>query len=149
VPTVEDSVTINRSPEDVWAFLTDPDNLTTYESQVTELEQLTEGEVAAGTRFRGVSKVLGRPITWTSEIVRFEPVSAYATKTVEAKLPFAVAWTLTPEGDGTRMDYRLEAESGLGGVFGKLGEPVVVKAQQRTLRTNLANLKALLESGAL
>ena len=62
-------------------------------------------------------------------------------------MPFSIAWTLVPEGGGTRLTYRLEAESGLGGVFGKLGEPLVVKAQQRTVRTNLANLKEILESG--
>jgi carbon monoxide dehydrogenase subunit G len=82
-------------------------------------------------------------------MVRFEPVTAYAHKTVEAKLPFAVAWTLTPEGEGTRVTYRLEAESGLGGVFGRLGDPLVMRAQQRTVKTNLANLKEILESGAV
>ncbi len=149
MPTVEDSITIHRSPEDVWAFLANPDNLTVYESQVTEVEQITDGDVGLGSRFRGATKVLGRRLTWTSEIVRFEPFTTYASKTIDASLDFEVTWTLTPEGDGTTMLYHLEAESGLGGVFGKLGEPLVVKAQQRTVRSNLATLKELLESGAL
>ena len=147
MPTVEETVTVNRSPEDIWAFLLETENIPVYESQVTQVEQVTDGEVGVGTRYRGVTKVLGRTLTWTTEIVQFEPVTRYANKTVEAKLPFSIAWTLVPEGGGTRLTYRLEAESGLGGVFGKLGEPLVVKAQQRTVRTNLANLKEILESG--
>lgn len=147
MPTVDESVNISRSTEDVWAFLSDPDNLMVYESQIAELEQITEGAVGVGTRFRGVTRVLGRKLKWVSEVTTFDAPSAYATKTVEANLAFSVSWTLKAEGDGTRMDYRIEAESGLGGVFGKLGEPMVVKAQQRTVRTNLANLKGILESG--
>lgn len=149
MPTVEETVSINRSPAAIWEFLLATENIPVYESQVTEVEQVTDGEVGLGTRYRGSTKVLGRSLTWTTEVVKFEPVTAYAAKTVEAKLPFSLAWTLVPEGEGTRLTYRLEAESGLGGVFGKLGEPLVVKAQQRTVRTNLANLKEILESGAV
>ena len=90
--------------------------------------------------------MLGRNLDWTTEVVTFEPATSSALKTLEAKLPFEIRWTLAPSGNGTHVTYRIDAESGLGGVFGKLGDPIVVRAQARTVKTNLANLKELLEA---
>lgn len=146
MPTVEESITIQRSPDDVWAFVAKTENLPVIESQMTHIEQLTEGEVGLGTRWKGATNVLGRKLDWVTEMVEFEPPRRSKTRSVEGKLPFEVTFTLTPSGDGTELTYRLEAESGLGGVFGRLGDPLVERAQARTVRTNLANLKELLEA---
>ena len=148
MPTVEDSITIDRSPEDVWAFLTTTDNLPAFESQITRLEQLTDGDVGLGTRWEGATNVLGRKLEWTTEMVEFEPPRRSRTKSVKGKLPFEITYTLTPSGNGTHFTYRIEAESGLGGLFGKLGDPLVQRAQARTVKTNLANLKELIEASA-
>lgn len=45
------TVEIGRPPDDVFAFVTDPGNLSAWQD-VDEVEQLTEGPVRAGTRFR-------------------------------------------------------------------------------------------------
>ena len=87
MPTVEESITIDRSPEDVWAFLTATDNLPAFESQITRLAQLTDGDVGLGTRYEGATNVLGRKLEWTTEIVEFEPPTRSRTKSVEGKLP--------------------------------------------------------------
>jgi carbon monoxide dehydrogenase subunit G len=148
MPTVEDSITIARSPEDVWAFLTETDNIPAFESQITDIEQVTDGAVHIGTQWTGHTSVLGRKFGWTSEVVEFDPPTRSKTKAVEGRLRFEVTYTLAPEDGGTRFTYRIDAESGLGGIFGKLGDPLVERAQQRTVRTNLANLKELLEAPA-
>lgn len=148
MPIVEDSITIDRSPEDVWAFLMTTDNIPAFESQTTDIEQLTDGDVGLGTRWRGTTNVLGRKIEWTTEMVEFDPPNRSHIKCIEGKLPFEITYTLAPSGNGTHFTYRIEAASGLGGVFGKLADPLVTKAQERTVRTNLANLKALLEADA-
>lgn len=146
MPTVEESITISRSVEDIWSYLIDTANVPVYESQVTRIDQLTDGDVELGTQWEGTTKVLGRSLDWKSQCVTFEPTSTYSLKTTEAKLAFQITWKLASEGPATRVTYHLEAESGLGGVFGKLGDPIVVRAQARTVKTNLANLKELLEA---
>ena len=144
--TVTDRITIHRKAEEIWDYLIDLDNLPVYESQVTRVEQITDGDVGVGTRWRGSTKVLGRNLDWVTECTVFEPARTYTFKTIEAKLDYQITWTLTPSGDGTDVDYRLEAASGLGGMFGKLGDSLVIKAQQHTVKANLANLKELLEA---
>jgi Polyketide cyclase / dehydrase and lipid transport len=55
---VRQSVEIARSPEDVFAYVTDPTKLSTWQD-AQEVSQLTPGPVGPGTRFREVHKVLG------------------------------------------------------------------------------------------
>jgi hypothetical protein len=42
---------------------------------------------------------------------------------------FAVALMLEPVDGGSKLTYRVDAESGLGGVFGKLADPLIVRAK--------------------
>jgi hypothetical protein len=51
---------------------------------------------------------------------------------------------LEPADGGTRFSYRVDAASGLGGVFGRLADPIVERAQARTVRANLETLAELL-----
>jgi len=149
MPTVEESISIERSPEVVWAFLTQTDNIPAFESQITHIEQVTPGEVGLGTQWNGTTRVLGRNFDWVSEVVEFEPPYRSRTKG-GGKLAFEISYSLSPSPDdiGTLYSYRIEAESGLGGIFGKLGDPIVARAQARTVKTNLENLKDLLEADA-
>ena len=91
----------------------------------------------------------GPQLDWVSEVVEFEPPYRSRTKG-GGKLAFEISYSLSPspDGMGTLSVYRIEAESGLGGIFGKLGDPIVARAQSRTVRTNLANLKELIEADA-
>lgn len=146
MPTVEESIAIDRSPEEVWAFLTQTDNIPAFESQVTHIEQITPGHVGLGTQWKGATNVLGRSFDWVSEMVEFEPPVRSRTKSIEGKLTFEITFNLSSKGSGTLFIYRIDAESGLGGIFGKLGDPLVERAQKRTVRTNLENLKELIEA---
>jgi len=99
---------------------------------------------SVGTRWRGVSKILGRRSEWTTELTELQPPVRTVSRAVEGKLQFTVTNTLQPENAGTLYTYRVEADSGLGGVFGRLADPIVEKAQRRTARANLDTLAELL-----
>lgn len=149
MPVVEESVYIARSPQDVFDFVNKVENLPVWDSSIMEAEQPAPGEVRVGTRWRGVSKILGRRFDWTTELTELQPPNRLSSRTVEGKLHFTVTLTSQPEDGGTRLTYRVEAESGLGGVFGRLADPIVEKAQGRTVRANLDTLAELLtDSGA-
>jgi len=148
MPTIEGSITIDRSVADVFTFISDAHNLVVYDISAIQSEPEGNGELAVGTRWRGATKVLGQEFDWVTECTELVPWKLSTFKSVEGKLPFEVSTRLTPAGAGTRLDYKLTAESGLGGVFGKIAEPLVVKLQTRTVKANLVNLKELLENHA-
>lgn len=144
MPVVEESVVIVRPPEEVFDYLAKAENLPVWESSIVDAEQLGNDPVGVGTRWRGTSKILGRRFQWTAEITEFDRPVRQSSRSIEGKLSFSVSNVLEPVEGGTRYTYRIDAEAGLGGVFGRLADPIVAKAQSRTVRASLDNLAALL-----
>ena len=90
------------------------------------------------------SAILGRRFEWTTELTEFDRPRRSSSRSVEGKLQFTVTILLEPADGGTRFTYRVDAASGLGGVFGRLADPFVERAQARTVRANLETLAELL-----
>ncbi len=149
MPVVDDSVTINAPAEKIFAFLVEGSNIPVYDSSCTRCEQEGEGAPALGMRLRGATKLLGKEFDWVTECTEFEPGKAFAVTSVEGKLSFRLRSSLSAEGEATRLDYHIEAESGLGGVFGRIADPLVTKAERRQVKANLGTLKDLMESDAV
>lgn len=144
MPVIEESVFIARQPQEVFDFLVRSENIPVWDSSVVKAEQITEGPPGPGTRVSGTSKVMGRHFDWVAETTDFDPPRKTVARSVEGKMNFTVTNSLEPEGDGTRLTFRIDADSGLGGIFGKLADPLVEKAQARTVRANLETLAELL-----
>jgi ligand-binding SRPBCC domain-containing protein len=144
MPTVEESTHISRPPQEVFSFLSKSENIPVWDSSVVHAETVGDGPVGLGTRATGTSKVLGRKFDWTAEITEFQPPDRFKYSSVDGPLEFTITNTLAPEDDGTRFTYRIDAASGLGGVFGKLADRLVETAQARTVRANLETLSELL-----
>jgi uncharacterized membrane protein len=149
MPVVEDNTYIARSPEEVYEYLSRPENLPLWDASILQVEQLDPGPLARGTRWRGTTKVMGRRFDWTTEITDAEPPNRMGSRSIEGKLTFEVVYVLEPEGPGTRLFYRVEAASGLGGAFGRFADPLVQSAQARSVRASLERLAGLLGSSAV
>lgn len=145
MPVVEESVLISREPQEVFDYLSIPENNPLWDSTVAAARQLDDGPVTVGTRWSGTNKILGRRFDWTTEITEVHVPEVLASRSVEGKLHFTARYDLRPESGGTRLTYRIEAESGLGGMFGRFADPLVESAQGKALRANLARLAELLD----
>lgn len=144
MPVIEESVFIARPPQEVFDFISEPANIPVWDSSVMKTEMVGAEPVGLGSRARGTSKIMGRHFDWTTELTEFEsPVRLTATS-VEGQMKFAVSNVLEPAEGGTKLTYHIDAESGLGGVFGKLADPFITKVQARTVRANLETLAELL-----
>lgn len=71
--------------------------------------------------------------------------AVFGFEAVQAALPFKYAYRFEDVADGTGVTFRAEVST-LGGRFGKLAEPVVIRMYSHGVKANLANLKALLEA---
>lgn len=147
MPTIDDSIVIDRPRDEVYDYMIDPANVPVYNANIIEYEQVSPGDRGKGTRDRGTVKVAGRKLDFVQEITEQEPGERIVFRSLEA--PMNMTWTLEyrleDEGEGrTRMMFHQEAS--LGGFFGKLGDALVVKMYSRDTRANLENLKAILEA---
>jgi uncharacterized membrane protein len=143
MPHIEESIHIDRPVSDVFAFATDPANQTMIATNMIAFEM--DGPMEKGARSDGVTKVAGRRVEWTSEVVEFEQDRRVEIRSVEAPMDFHITWTYEADREGTRVGFVQEVPS-LGGFFGRMGDTLVTRMYERDVRSNLDNLKALLEA---
>src|SRR3954454_1308807 len=137
------TVEIARPPDEVFAFVTDPAKLSVWQD-AEEVQQLTEGPVQAGTRFREVHKVIGRRRVELTEVVECDPGRVFHIRVVEGP-PVDGHWEFasTARG-GTRVTLTPLAHlSGRAGIANRAMEQMTALAFRRFHR----RLKHALEHG--
>ena len=97
------SVDIARSPEDVFAFVTDPSKLSAWQD-AEDVRQLTPGPLGVGCRLREVHKVLGRRRVEITEFVVYEPGRRFEIRMVDGP-PLDGRWDFEPIRVGTRLTF--------------------------------------------
>jgi carbon monoxide dehydrogenase subunit G len=142
MPRIEESIQINRSPQEVWDFTADPANLPVWNGAIQTADP--DGPMAQGTKVSGHLKFLGKRMDYVNEITTFNPPTESAYRSVDAPFEFTGGSMLEPADGGTRMTTWIETGS-LGGFFGKMGDPIVTKMYARQVRNDLENLKEILE----
>jgi uncharacterized membrane protein len=142
---IESSVQINRPVEEVFAFVTNIDNLPLWAGPVTEAKQTSEGPIGVGTTQTQSAQFLGRQLETTQEVTAYELNKKLSTKSTSGLLPLEVHYTFEPVGGGTRV--KLEGNLDAGGFF-KLAEPVAGRMLKRQTASDAQTLKELLEAQA-
>jgi uncharacterized protein YndB with AHSA1/START domain len=103
VIVVGHSVVIARAPREVFAYLTDPSKLASWQD-AEEVEQITPGAVGPGTRFREVHRAFGRRREELTEVVTFDPGRRFEIRVVEGA-PVDGRWDFEAADGGTRLTF--------------------------------------------
>jgi carbon monoxide dehydrogenase subunit G len=134
----EHELEIERSPEDVYAFLADPENLPRWQSGVLEVRRESD------TRFTEVRTFIGRRIESTVDVTVADPGREFSLRSAAGPVRFTVQHLLEPAGEGgTRLRVAGESE-GAGGLF-KLGGRLLRMAVERRTEEDFSRLKDVLE----
>jgi uncharacterized protein YndB with AHSA1/START domain len=142
---IEETFTVNRPPEAVFDYVTDPANLADWQTTKTYVEPLTDGPPRQGSRFRERTKPPGaREFEQITEFSEFERPSRLRVSIVEGPYPIGGIWTFEPDGEGTRVHFTAEGE--LRGVMGMLG-PLTQRVLARQFAGYHENLRRNLEAG--
>src|SRR5918995_2023022 len=113
---VEESVEINRPVEEVFSYVSDPQNLPEWSGIVLEVREEAQGAPKEGDRFTSVAKFLGRRFETPFEVVSYEPPRRSSHRSTGG--PFPQQWTRTFEqtaAGGTRLSQG--GGGGPGGFF--------------------------------
>jgi uncharacterized protein YndB with AHSA1/START domain len=135
-------IDIARSPDEVFAYLTDPSKLSTWQD-AEEVTKLTPGPTGVGTRLREVHNVLGRRRVEITEFVVYEPGRRFEIRMVDGP-PLDGRWDFAPAAAGTRLTFTPIFR--LTGVRRRL-EPLLVLGTLVVFRRFHRRLKRALESG--
>jgi len=144
--TLEISIVISRPIEEVFAFVTNPENIPKWSSLSREVKVTSAGPIGVGATYRSVVAFLGRRIEGETEITEYEPNRSFAEKSKSGPFPVENRTTFERVDGGTRVNFTAVAEPG--GFF-KLAEPLLVGMIKRQFQADFANVKDLLESHAV
>ena len=81
---------INKPRLEVWAFMTDPDNVPLYSSNVVDYELISGEKQEVGRICRWVVKVAGRRLEMTDEMVKAEKGRGGEYISKDATIPWVV-----------------------------------------------------------
>jgi len=143
---IEINLVINRPVEEVFAFVSNSENLPRWRSTSLEVKKTSTGPLAVGSTFRGRFTFLGRQFDGNLVVTEHEPNRNYASKMAEGPFPLETHYTLEPVENGTHVAFTVE---GAPGGFFKFAEPLVVSMARRAYEADLHNLKEMLEAQAV
>ncbi|MBI3164788.1 MAG: SRPBCC family protein [Chloroflexi bacterium] len=135
-------VLVDRPMKDVFAFVSNPNNMSRWNSAVVSLQQSTPGAVGVGTKFKTVGEMMGRRIEGELQITIYEPDTKCGFQLQAG--PMQVNLTLAFKTVGTGTKVSLNAQGNPGGIF-KLAEGVMAGQVKSMMEGNLARLKTVLE----
>jgi uncharacterized protein YndB with AHSA1/START domain len=135
---------IDRPPAEVFAYITDPGKLATWQTNTVSAEVEGGGPLRLGSRLREVhSAPGGKQLESLVEVSEFEPDSRFGLQMLEGKLLVHGLMTLAPAGSGTRMAFRAYGQPT--GVL-KLLKPILRSTLKRQFAAHCATLKQQLEA---
>ena len=139
----EVTVEIARSPEDVFAYLTDVSNLPSWQSGVHGAEVEEGGEARAGAHIRESRLLLGRELSTRLEITECERPRLFSLRALHSPVPFSVRHELESNGGGTKLHVVGEGDAGLLPGF---AAGIMARRAERHFRKDFERLKRILES---
>ena len=104
---IDQTFSVSRPPEEVFAFMIAPENLAKWQTIKTHVTPLTEGPTRLGSRFREGNKVGPRRWEQVVEVVEFDPGRVFGVKVTEGPASSG-RWTMEPDGSGSRVEFEAD-----------------------------------------
>jgi uncharacterized protein YndB with AHSA1/START domain len=139
------SVVIARSPDEVFAFVSDARNRPSWDDSV-DTEELTSDEpIGVGSTVRTRMRSMGRHYEIDWEIVEHEPPTRQRIESTSGPFSTTLVYDLAPESDGTSVRFLVTGRPM--GLL-RLMQPLIARTTQRNLDDGFARLKQVLEKPA-
>jgi carbon monoxide dehydrogenase subunit G len=141
------SVVINLPPAEIFAYMSDLENLADWSSVVISARKISRESMHVGATLRCTVRFMGRWFDISFEIVECKPSHYLTIKSISGIAPCLIYFQLEPdEGGGTNVSSEQVIHL-IGGFLG-LAEPVIGGAIRRQLKHDLLTLKDILEAKA-
>jgi uncharacterized membrane protein len=141
---VQTNIVIAVPRDQVAAYAADPSNTPEWYVNIKSVDWETEPPVQIGTRTAFIAHFLGRKLSYTYEVVEFDPTTRLVMRTSEGPFPMETSYEWkTVDGDKTQMTLR---NQGIPVGFSRLMAPFMSRAMRRANQKDLKNLKQILEA---
>jgi uncharacterized protein YndB with AHSA1/START domain len=141
------SVFINRSPQRIFDFLSNPVNFERWMPLMQSAAWTSSGEPGVGTTGRGIMKMAGRELELLLEVTQWDEPNRLGFKIQNNPFPLEATeyvYRLEPEEGGTRLTLDGEIDMVR---FIRFAEGLMGKMYVKSNRNELNTAKQLLEGG--
>lgn len=139
---VSTDIVINRPPETVARYASDPDHVPDWYANIKSIEWQTPSPLSVGSRIAFVAYFLGRRMAYTYEVTELSP-KRLVMRTTEGPFPMETSYTWEHVAGGTRMTLR---NRGTPTGFSRWAAPFMRIAMRRANKKDLVLLKRRLEN---
>jgi hypothetical protein len=143
--TFQNTLTIQRPVDDVFAFLADFANIPTWNYAIVETRKTSPGPVGVGTTYRQTRSIPTRSEEGF-EVTVLEPTTRLEIHGDIGPFTATISYLLAPVGDGTQLINVVDLESASGAV--RLLAPLATSRVKAAVAANLNTLKQMLEAGS-
>ena len=140
--TFQNTVTIQRPAEEVFAFLADFENIPRWNYAIEETKKASAGPVGVGTRYRQTRSVPGRSVE-AFEVTVFEPGRRLAIDGQIGPFQATISYELEAVAGATRLVNNVELDPSH--AMGRLAAPLATPRIKAAVAQNLSKLRLVLE----
>jgi uncharacterized membrane protein len=140
---LSDSVTISRSPGEVFAFLADLNNIPKWQAEVVTSKVITTGPTKIGTRFTEDVKMGFVHATANCEVTEFSAGRMMAFRAVSPSISYEGRVLVEPWEKGTKVTLTGSLQPK--GLW-KLIQPIMKGEFKNGIKKELAAIKKILET---
>ncbi len=146
MPPIVTSIEIDRPPEGVYSYVTDPSTFAEWQRGVVSGCGDDDGATGVGATCTTRRRIGGAARVATSEVTRLDPPASWAIRPVDGPIRAIVGVTVEPLSGGSRSRVTIAVDFEGHGI-GRLIVPLVVRRQARAeMPANCRRLKTRLEA---
>ena len=134
---------IDRPAQQVFDFVSEPENDFQWQYATLETARLSESGNGIGSFFRSISNLMGRRNMSTFEVTEYTPNKKYGFKSLSGPLHSQTSYSFETFKSCTKINISMQASVI---DFFRMDESLVEKHLRRQFKENLAMLKVLLEA---
>ena len=144
---VERRAVLPATPADVFAYLSDLDNLAEWQTGITEARRTSEGEMGVGATALVTRELMGQSIQAPLTVTEYEPPHRMAIGSEVSGVKAHATLELAPIEDGAATDLSFAMEI-RGSLLTGFMEPMIASAAGGDIEATLARLRERFEGKA-
>ncbi|MDP9304406.1 MAG: SRPBCC family protein [Actinomycetota bacterium] len=143
---ISESIEIDRTPDDVFAYLDEVERHGEWQEQIVAVEPQDDGPLRVGSRVKETRRVPGGDRTMTYEVTEHNPPRQSSFRVLDGPVRADGTISIEPIGDGSRSRLTITIDFTGHGLAGKVLLPVARTQARKQIPKDQARMKELLES---
>ena len=141
---IETSIMVDRPPETVWKFVTDPANGPKYDPEIISAKQTSTGPLGVGATAEANRKKEG---IVSFRVAEYDPGRKFTLEVISPRVMEGSKESIILEEIGGKTKITNAWDLKIGGFYRLMG-PFVARSMKKTAGTQATNIKRILEAEA-